>query len=73
VLLEHGANVGAEDKEGRTPLHAAAEGGNGTAEVVSVLLEHGANVGAKDNKGRTPFQIASAVLHDSEVAVGISC
>ena len=64
VLLECDANVGAEDKEGRTPLHAAAQGRYKrreymTAEVVSVLLEYGANVGAKDNKGRTPFQIAS--------------
>jgi ankyrin repeat protein len=51
VLLEHGANVGAVDNEGRTPLHAAAEGGK--VKVVRVLLEHGANVDAVDNEGRT--------------------
>jgi len=66
VLLEHGANIGAEDKIGITPLHAAVVGRSGVrqnerAEVVSALLEHGANVGAKDNMDRTPFQIALSV------------
>ena len=56
VLLEHGANAGAEDNEGRTPLHTAAA--YGIVEGVHVLLEYGANVGAEDNKGRTP-------LHDA--------
>ena len=76
VLLEHGANVGAEDNKGRTPLHDAAEYriiknlekvedyASGKVEVVRVLLEHGANVGAKDNEGETAFQMASAVGYD---------
>jgi ankyrin repeat protein len=38
VLLEHGANVGAEDTKGKIPLHLAA-----SDEVVRMLLEHGAN------------------------------
>jgi ankyrin repeat protein len=71
VLLEHGANVGAEDNKGRTPLHEAAdyrrietnervEGYvSGKVELVRVLLEHGANVGAEDSEGRTPLHVAA--------------
>jgi ankyrin repeat protein len=57
VLLEHDANVGAEDNKGSTPLHEAAV--YGRVEVVRVLLEHGTNVGAEDNKGRTPLHEAA--------------
>ncbi|KAF8474426.1 hypothetical protein DFH94DRAFT_129537 [Russula ochroleuca] len=72
VLLEHGANVGAEDNKGRTPLHEAADyrriEGNygrvegyvsGKVELVRVLLEHGANVGAEDSEGRTSLHVAA--------------
>jgi ankyrin repeat protein len=52
VLLDHGANVGAKDNDGRTPLHKAVE--NRMSKAVRVLLEHGADVGANDNQGRTP-------------------
>ena len=45
VLLEHGANVGAEDNQGRTPFQlasalASAQEENG---IMEVLLEHGAH------------------------------
>ena len=63
VLLEYGANVGAEDNKGRTPLHDAMNYRTikkfGKVEVVRVLLEHGANVGAEDNEGRTPLHLAA--------------
>ena len=54
VVLEHGANVGAEDKKGRTPLHQAAK--YGKVEDMRVLLEHDADVGVEDKEGNTPFQ-----------------
>jgi ankyrin repeat protein len=65
MLLEHGANTGAIDNEGRTPLHLAVYYGDPLAgyervEVVRMLLEHGANVAAEDNEGRTACQIALA-------------
>ena len=65
VLLEHGANTGAIDNEGRTPLHLVGYHGDRLTEyervvVVRMLLEHGANIGAEDNKGRTACQIALA-------------
>ena len=57
MLLEHGANVGAEDGKGKTPLHFVPD--FGSTEIVRVLLEHGANVGAEDNEGRTPLHVAA--------------
>jgi ankyrin repeat protein len=40
VLLEHGANVGAEDNGGRTPFQIASAKGND--EIMKLLSEHGA-------------------------------
>jgi ankyrin repeat protein len=57
VLLECGANVGAEDNKGRTPLHVAAK--HREVETVRLLLEHGANVRAEDNEGTSPLHIAA--------------
>jgi ankyrin repeat protein len=40
VLLEHGANAGVEDNEGRTPFQiASAKGDN---DIMKLLSEHGA-------------------------------
>ena len=69
VLLEHGANVGAEDEKGRTSLHEAALNPSYEVtlyplleavgvEVVHVLLEHGANIAA-EKKGSTPIHEAA--------------
>jgi ankyrin repeat protein len=51
VLLDHGANIAAEDEERATPLMRAAE--HGQTEVVRVLLEKGATVDARDKYGAT--------------------
>jgi ankyrin repeat protein len=40
VLLEHGANVGAKDKQGRTPFLLAKE--HGYDEIMKLLSERGA-------------------------------
>jgi ankyrin repeat protein len=40
VLLEHGASVGAEDKEGRTPFQLAWLEGH--FDVMELLSDHGA-------------------------------
>jgi ankyrin repeat protein len=44
ILLEEGADVGARDHAGYTPLHAAAE--LGRAQIVRILLRAGADVTA---------------------------
>ena len=56
MLLEHGAAVGAENEEGRTPLHLAAS--NGIVELVRVLLEHGAEVNTRAKVSWTPLFMA---------------
>ena len=50
MLVRYGADVGAEDNDGRTPLQIARESGN--AAVIRALLE------TRDRKGRTPLQAA---------------
>ena len=59
VLLESGANHGAKDVSGSTPLHLAIRGEIGVAglEVAEILLEFGADANAKDNDGAAPLHL----------------
>jgi TPR repeat protein len=50
-LLQHGADVKAEDTSGRTALHSV----KGDTEVTRLLLSKGANPNAKDFNGDTPL------------------
>ena len=52
------ADVRARDKDGQTPLHAAAAFGNETH--LSVVLEHGAEIDARNAHGRTPLHYAAS-------------
>ncbi len=54
MLLEHGANVNAEDKDGCTPLHLAS-----TEAIVQALLQHGADCTAVNHLGRTALHETS--------------
>ena len=56
ILLEHGAEIDAQDKNGVTPLMNAAWFGCTLA--VSELLRHGASVSLHDKQGRTAEDLA---------------
>ena len=55
-LILHGSALDAVDKNGRTPLHLAAE--NGLADAVNVLLQREANFEIRDKLGKTPLDLA---------------
>jgi ankyrin repeat protein len=61
ILLAAGASASAVDKEGRTPLHAAATDNCGAA-TVKVLLAAKASPSAVDKEGCTPLHAAAANL-----------
>jgi hypothetical protein len=50
-LLNHGADVNSQEKDGWTPLHLAGD----NLEACRMLLEHNAEVDSRDNEGLTPF------------------
>ena len=60
-LIEHGADVNAADKDGRTALLDASERGH--FEVVKYLIERGADVNAADEYGYTALLDASEKGH----------
>jgi hypothetical protein len=57
-LLERGAVIDAQNKNGETALHYAAKGGY--TQAVQLLLEHGADVNLRDKWGHTPSNLASS-------------
>jgi Ankyrin repeats (3 copies) len=65
LLLEHGADIDAQDEDGWTPLYSASV--RGAVEVVRLLLEHGADVEVKDNAGKTALQEAAEEGEDEVV------
>jgi hypothetical protein len=53
LLKKYGANVNTVDKDGRTPLHDAAESGG--LPMVKLLVEYKANPNVEDDWGFTPL------------------
>ena len=56
--IERGMDVNEKNREGMTPLHAAAQ--YCCAHVARVLIAHGAKVNITDKHGRTPLIISAA-------------
>jgi ankyrin repeat protein len=65
LLLEHGADINAQDGDPGTPLHGASKFGR--LETVRLLLEHGADVEVKNNGGKTALQVAADSGYDKVV------
>lgn len=63
VLLERGANVGAEDKHGRTPFFLAKE--YGYDEIINLLSEHGAEY---DCRVMSPFMCLAYIYLCDEMS-----
>jgi len=61
LLVEHGADVAAQNKDGETPLHRAAS--RGDLDLARFLVEHGADAAAENKDGVTPLHWASLRGH----------
>jgi len=75
LILNHGADVDAQDNDDSTPLHLiiskvsmdseafedskASVDSEPLREVIKLLLEHGASGQRENNRGDTPFQVAA--------------
>ena len=66
ILIEHGANVNLQDRDGLTAVHYAVRGSQ-ACEILSCLMENGADVDAKTFDDCTPLMIA-AERGDTKVA-----
>lgn len=60
-LLARGADVNAQDADGDTALHGAAQSGD--VDIVGLLLDKGANPNAKNRQGGTPLMWAAVFGH----------
>lgn len=69
LLLEHGANVDAREKTGKTILlKALSRPQRNLASIVKFLLENGADVNARDNTLRSSLHLLAEYGGDLEVA-----
>ena len=66
ILIEHGANVNLQDRDGLTVVHYAVRGSQ-ACEILSCLMENGADVDAKTFDDCTPLMRA-AEIGDTKVA-----
>jgi ankyrin repeat protein len=60
IIVDAGADVDAQDKDGETPLHTAYR--NNRLHVAERLLKEYADEDAKNNKGETPIQLAPQLM-----------
>ena len=63
VLVSHGADSNALNKQGRTPLHEVAAGKEDSPRLCEMLLKHDARIDAVDAKENQPLHLASLKGH----------
>ncbi len=66
LLLDHGANPGARDGNGRLPLHYISGFGPDNLMIVEVLLRRGNDVNSADDDGQTPLMQAVGNAGDED-------
>ncbi|KAA6425893.1 MAG: hypothetical protein FRX49_04268 [Trebouxia sp. A1-2] len=57
ILVSHGADINARDRQGNTPLHYALK--SSFTEAVKLLLDHGAGMDTRSHLGETVLSIAA--------------
>ena len=67
-LLDNGADVNFEDKEGYAPLHNVM-----LKEDAELLIKNGADMRAKTNKGQTPLHTAALFRRLEIIELLVSC
>ena len=63
-LIEEGANIEAQDKNQRTPLHFASY--YGKTDVVKYLVSKGANINVKGKNWKTPYDVACGSIRANQ-------
>jgi len=66
-LILNGDEVNAQDVNGWSPLHFAAQ--EGDLEVAKILLNAGATIDLKDSNGNSPLWVAAMNSHQSEKVI----
>ena len=69
LLLEHGADINAKNRDGATPLHSAAF--LGRVETVKLLLEKGADTTLRNNDGTTAMDATQVDWRLTQLVVGL--
>ena len=67
ILVSHGADIDARNKEGVTPLEIAVQKNN--IELVHLLTQNGANIHTQDTNGNSPLSMAFASTNEMLEAV----
>ena len=69
LLIDHGADVNAQDESYTTPLHLSSF--LGIPEIAQLLIERGANLTSQDWMHRTPLHMASSWVSAKTVLLSI--
>ena len=69
LLVESGASVNTQNKDGETALMFALLDPFHKTEMVSLLLDNGADVNLANNDGRTPLMLAASVAKDPKIVI----